>query len=220
MKINRKTAVITGILGALGGLVLFAGDMLYYYHPHNTDILVNMGNASGTRLLLSAVTALLATWLYLAGTVQIYYAFGKSPGIVRNIIVICFAAIFTAYGIIHGAYLAIATSAKLAVANNLDPATATHLAIYINNVLRMFVYPVFAVLSLLFIYYVWKGKSLYPSWMILFFPLLPFLLREIIVSNTGGKYKIIIGGGYYNLILVIFFIASTIAIIQNKRKAL
>ncbi len=212
MKINRTWLRIMGITGLLGGLILFAGDMLFYYDPDNTNIKINMGYASDFRILLSGISALFATWFYLFGLVSVYYAFKPAKSSIRNTLIVCFAGILSAYGIIHGAYVAIAATAKLAVQYQLDIDMATALASRINHALRLFIYPIFALLSFLFIYQVWNKKTLYPRWMILFFPLIPFLFRGIIGKFLNGSLQIVIMGGYFNLILVLFFAASTIAL--------
>ena len=72
--------------------------------------------------------------------------------------------------------------------------------------------PIFGLLSFLFITQVWKRKTLYPRWILLFFPLIPFLLEDVICKNLSGSISIIICGGYLNHILIIFFTASSIAL--------
>jgi len=210
---------IMGLSGILGGIILFSGDMLLYYNPTQTDLRLNMSNVSDFRILLSGISALLATWFYLFGSGQIYYAFTPSSSIVRNIVSACFASILAAYGVVHAAYIAIAATAKLAHQNGLDIKTATMLSDNINESLRLLIYPIFAILSILFIYHVLKGKTLYPKWIILFFPLIPFLLQGFIAKILSGTTWIIIIGGYLNLILILFFTASTIALWNHKTKA-
>ena len=201
-----------GLCGILGGLVLFAGDMLFYYDSSSTDPNLNMGNASDTRIVYSGISALIATWLYMIGLGQVYYAFKPATTLMRNIVIACFTSILISYGIVHAAYIAIATTAKLAVENDLDMETATRLSSSINETLRWFVYPIFALLSYLFISQVWKRRSLYPRWIILFFPLIPFLLQDLIGRTLSGALWVVIMGGYLNLILVVFFTASTISL--------
>jgi hypothetical protein len=211
---------ISGLFGVLGSITLFSGDMLFYYGANHTSLTENMGNASDTRIIASGITALLAAWFYILGLGQIHHAFKPSKALYRNTITICFGAIFIAYGVIHGAFVAIATSAKLAIENHLDLTTSISLARDTNNMLRLLVYPIFGVLSIVFFLQVWKKKSLYPRWILLFFPLIPFLMQEEICANLSGKISIIICGGYLNLILLIFFLASTIALWNSvKTKA-
>jgi len=50
--------------------------------------------------------------------------------------------------------VAIATSSKLAIQNNLDLNESVLLASEANNALRLLVYPIFGLLSVLFIYQV------------------------------------------------------------------
>ncbi len=207
---------LLGIAGILGGLILFAGDMLFYYSPDSTNLKLNMGHASDFRIMASATTALIASWLYLAGLVPVYYAFKPVKAWKRNVVVLSFAAILSAYGVVHGAYVAIAVSAKLAVQHHLDLKAATELATAANNLLRLFVYPAFAIFSYFFITEVWKKKTHYPRWILFFFPLVPFLLRSIITGMFSGGMWIIVSGGFLNLILVLFFTASTIALWNIK----
>tara|TARA_B100000768_G_scaffold180689_1_gene201323 strand:+ start:2811 stop:3482 length:672 start_codon:yes stop_codon:yes gene_type:complete len=216
MKTNNFCIRIFGIFGILGGLILFTGDMLFYYDSVNTNLIENMGNASDFRIIASAVTALLAAWFYTIGVIQVYKAFEPTKPVIKNTILICFGAITIAYGVTHGAYVAIAASSRLAVENNLNINQAISLASEANDVLRLFIYPIFGLLSITFIYQVWRRKTLYPRWIVLFFPLTPFLLQDFICKNVSGSNWIVVCGGYLNLILVIFFTASTIALWNIK----
>jgi len=212
MNISQNWIRFFGIAGIMGGLVLFAGDMLYYYDGDSINLKLNMGHATDFRIIASGATALIATWLYLLGLGQVYFAFKPSKPWVRNVVVLSFAAILTAYGVVHGAYVGIAASAKLAVQHNLDLETATALAREANDLLRLFVYPAFAVFSYFFIVEVWKKKTLYPRWILPFFPLVPFLLKSIITGAFSGGMWVVVSGGFLNLILVLFFAVSTIAL--------
>ena len=212
MEINKFWSRLFGICGIMGGLTLFSGDMLFYYDPINANLYENMGNASDSRIIISAITALIASWLYVLGSIHVYQAFKQTKPIIKNLVLFCFAAISIAYGVVHGAFVAIATSSKLAVENDLNLNQATLLAVEANNILRSIVYPIFGLLSILFITQVWKRKTLYSRWILLFFPLIPFLLENVICKNLSGSISIIICGGYLNHILIIFFTASSIAL--------
>jgi len=216
MKTNNTVIRLLGISGIIGGLILLAGDLLFYYDSSSINLVLNMGNASDNRIIISGLTAIFATWFYLLALVHVYYAFNRSKSFTRNIMIGSFAAILVSYGIIHGAYIAIATSAKIAVENNLDLESTTSLAKEANNLLRLFIYPIFAILSFVFITEVWKKRTLYPRWIILFFPLIPFLFKTILVKLPAGGFWIVINGGFLNLILVLFFLASTVALWNRK----
>jgi len=212
MEINKFWSRLFGICGIMGGLTLFSGDMLFYYDPINANLYENMGNASDSRIIISTITALIASWLYVLGSIHVYQAFKQTKPIIKNLVLFCFAAISIAYGVVHGAFVAIATSSKLAVENDLNLNQATLLAVEANNILRSIVYPIFGLLSILFITQVWKRKTLYSRWILLFFPLIPFLLEDVVCKNLSGSISIIICGGYLNHILIIFFTASSIAL--------
>ena len=216
MIINNFWTRVLGIFGILGGITLLTGDMLFYYDPTNTNLFENMSNASDSRIIYSTVTALLASWFYILGVIHVYQAFKPTKPLIKNTVLICFAAITISYGVVHGAFVAIATSSKLAIENNLDLNDSVALANEANNTLRLIVYPIFGLLSILFITQVWKRKTLYPRWIILFFPLIPFLIQDFICNNLSGNIWIIVCGGYLNHILIIFFTASTIALWNKK----
>ena len=220
MKMNHFWIRVLGIFGIFGGLILFAGDMLLYYDPVNMSLKRNMGNASDFRIIASGVCALFATWFYMLGLGQVYYAFKPAKPILRNGVLIFFGSILIAFGIVHGAFLAIATTAKLAIENNLDINNAVSLSEKINEILRLFVYPIFGILSILFISQVWRRKTLYPKWIIIFFPLIPFLIEDLVCKYLPDNIWIIIKGGYLNIILAVFFTASTIALWNIKKSEL
>tara|TARA_B100000768_G_scaffold40692_1_gene39572 strand:- start:121 stop:792 length:672 start_codon:yes stop_codon:yes gene_type:complete len=217
MKMSQYWIRVLGVFGILGGLILFAGDMLLYYDPVNMSLKRNMGNASDFRIIASGVCALFAAWFYMLGLGQVYYAFKTTKPLFRNGMLISFGGILISYGIIHGAFLAIATTAKLATEHSLDINEAVLLSEKTNEILRLFVYPLFGILSILFISQVWKRKTLYPRWIILFFPLIPFLIEDLVTQYLQNNIWIIIKGGYLNIILVIFFTASTIALWNIKK---
>ena len=221
MVISKFWLRVCGIFGILGALVLFSGDMLFYYDSVQENLKINMANASDLRIKLSTITALFASWFYLLGLVPVYYAFAPTTQRARNTVLISFAAILVAYGVIHGAYVAIATTSKLAMQNNLDISQATMLASDANMLLRLFIYPVFAIFSFVFIKQVWQNKTHYPRWIIFFFPLVPFLFQGLLKMMLTGSLKTIIMGGFLNIILFIFFTASTVALWKyplNKEK--
>ena len=212
MKITKFWLRATGIFGILGGFILLSGDMLSYYDSNSTDVLQNMSKSSDLRIMLSGLAALFAAWFYMLGLIHVYYAFKPATTISRNIVLISFASILIAFGVIHAFDVVVAITAKLSLQNGLDIHTGVSLARKSDHFLRLFVYPGFAVLSFVFIVQVWKRKTYYPRWIILFYPLISFLLQGIVGGILTGTPWLIIIGGYYNIILIIFFTASTIAL--------
>lgn len=205
-----------GAAGIAGSLVLFSGDMLFYFNGAQTDLLANMADIPPQRILLSGLTSLIAAWLYTLGAGQVYYAFQPARRRLRLAIFLSFAAIMIAYGIVHSAYIAIAVSAQHARVFDADIKSAAQLAIAANQTLRTATYIPFGIFSILFAIVVWKKQSHYPHWILLFHPLIPFLLNDFIISRLHGSIKTIVGGGYLNLILLLFFTASTVALGMNR----
>ena len=206
----------SGLAGILGGLILFAGDMLIYYDPQSTDLLQNMATIPPWRFRLSTVTALLATWFYLAGVYHVFLAFRPAPVFSHTVVAVTFAAILSAYGVVHGEFMAIAGTARIAAQQGLDLQAASGLARSSNDLLRLWVYPVFAILSVVFIYEVWKKRTLYPRLIILFFPLFPFAFMGPLDKVLTDTAHTVILGGYLNLMLVLFFAASTVALWKER----
>jgi len=190
--------------------------MLFYYNGDETDYIANLANSSDQRIIASGVFALISAWLYTLGSGQIYYAFQPAKKWIRLTMFFSFAAIMITYGVVHGAYVAIAVAAKNAVQLGMPADSMTDLAVAANNALRNIAYLPFAIFTVLFIPSVWSGNTHFPKWIILFCPVVPYLLQGFIVSNLSGKWLVIIGGGYLNLILVLFFTATTIALGLKK----
>ena len=214
---SRKTALWLGLAGILGSLMLFSGDMLFYFNGDQTDVIANMAVVAPQRITLSGLTALFAAWLYLLGAGQVYYAFQPATRWLRLPVFLSFASIMVAYGIVHGAYVAIATAAQIATQTGSDPHALAQQAISANLALRTVTYVPFAIFTVLFIAGIWMKQTHYPRWMILFSPIIPFLLDGPISSHLHGAIKIIIAGGYLNLILLLFFTASTLALALNSQ---
>jgi len=215
--ITRESAVWLGLCGVAGSLVLFAGDMLFYFRGDSTDLVLNMGMASSQSIIASGLCALIAAWLYTLAAGQIYYAFQATKKWQRLSVFFSFLAVMIAYGVIHGAFVAIATSAKNALELGLPANALTELARDANNALRTIVYIPFIIFTCLFTPLVWMKKTLYPRWLILVSPVVLFLLNDLIVRNLQGQWKTIIAGGYLNLMLTVFFLASTISLYRTAK---
>lgn len=216
--ISHKTAIWFGIAGILGSIILFAGDMLFYYNGDSGDYIINIGNTSPNRLMASGITALISAWLYTLGAGQVYYAFQPAKRWARLSVFFAFASVMITYGIVHAAYVAIGTSAINAIELGHDPYVLSKLAVDINEAIRLFAYPSFAIFTLVFIPAVWKKTTHYPRWMILCIPAIPFLFADFINNTLQGSLRIIIAGGYLNLMLLLFFSASTIALWNKTNK--
>ncbi len=219
INLSNKTAQLMGYSGIFASLVLFVGDMLFYYQGESNDLIVNLSYLTDERIIASGATALIAAWFYVLAAGQIYYAFAPAKSWQRLSLFFSFLAIMIAYGVVHSAFVAIATSAKIAHDYQLPLEELTQLAIQANQVLRQISYLPFAIFTLVFIPLVWKGQSRYPRWMVFASPIIPFLLAGFVIEALSGQWKTIISGGYLNLILLIFFSLSSYALRLDRTKA-
>jgi hypothetical protein len=207
-----------GLAGMAGSLVMFAGDMLFYYNGAQTDLYAGMAQASFSRIVASGLCAVIGGWLYTLGAGHIYYAFQPAKRWVRLTAFIAFAMVMIAMGIIHGAYVALATSAQDAVQFGLKPDALKQLPLITNNSMRAVGMLPFAIFAACFIATVWEKDTLYPRWMLVFCPLFPMFLAGAVTKNLGGEVKAIVAGGYFNLAFLLFFTASTLALALAKRR--
>ncbi|MEM7356895.1 MAG: DUF6796 family protein, partial [Acidobacteriota bacterium] len=185
--ISRRTALWLGLAGVLGGVVLIAGDMLFYFEGASLDFVANMSRAAPERIIASAVCALVAAWLYVLGSGQIYFALQPAAAWLRRTVFLSFVAVMIAYGVVHGAYVAIATSAKNAAALGLPPGAAVDLAVQANDALRLTAYLPFGIFTIFFGFAVWTRRTYYPRWFLLFSPILPFAAQDLIVGGLEGE---------------------------------
>ncbi len=139
-----------------------------------------MGYAFDERITASDICGLVATWFCIIGLPNVNIALEPSNKVTRLMIMVRFERILTALGVVHSAFHAIVTTTKLSIENRFDIYEVVLLSQHINNVLRLLVYPIFGVLSLVFIGVVWKKHTLYPRLIISCFPLLLFLLESAI----------------------------------------
>ena len=69
--ISPLTAIWLGVSGILGSLVLFYGDMLFYYNGGQTNFISNMSVVSSERIIISGICALISAWSYTLASGQI-----------------------------------------------------------------------------------------------------------------------------------------------------
>jgi hypothetical protein len=73
-----------------------------------------------------------------------------------------FAMVMVAMGIIHGAYVALATSAQNAVQFGLAPGALKQLALTTNNSMRAIGFLPFGIFAACFVAGVWEKRTRYP----------------------------------------------------------
>ena len=210
--ISHRAAVYCGISGIMGGLLLFMGDMLFFYGPVATDKFEVMGNLPAWRIVLSVQSALLAVSFYVLACGQIQHAFEPTKKWLRWTVCGSFVFIMLAYGVVHGAFIAVAVAAQIAVDLDLPAQALSALAVTSNDAIRQLVYPVFVLFSVLFVVAVWTRQTAYPRWLALCSPATFFVVREPLVSRLPANLQSVVDGGYLNLIIMVFFTLATSAL--------
>jgi hypothetical protein len=204
---------LCGIAGILGALITGIGDLLYYHIPNSKQTLAErMSSLPQTRLVTAGTLGLIGSWLYLLSTFHIYYAFLPFGIGFAFAVSFSFALVAVAYGVGHASYYAIGSSAKVARENNLDVESAgkTGEALFSRIVLITY-FPV-AVAMLLMLYGIVSGRSAYPLWMVIFLPIVPYLLRAPVLKILRGRAHELVRDSYDNFVLLVFFLVSTIVL--------
>jgi len=201
---------LCGIVGILGALATGFGDLLYNHIPGSKQTLYEkMSSFPQKRLVTAGILGLIGSWLYLFSVFHLYYAFLSVGNLFALAVSISFALVAIAYGVAHASYYAIGSATKIARDNQLDVESAGKLgeALFSKIVLITYI-PVLAV-SLLMIYGVISGSSAYPIWMVVFLPIIPYLLRPVVLKILRGRLHELVRDSYDNFVLLVYFLVST-----------
>ena len=204
---------LCGIAGILGALATGFGDLLYNHIPGSIQTLFEkMSSHPQRRLVNAGVLGLIGSWLYLFGAFHLYHAFLSVGNNFALAVALSFALVAIAYGVDHAAYYAIGSSAKVARENQLNIESAGKMGEALFSKLVLITYVPVVILSLLMMYAVLSGRSAYPIWMVVFLPIVPYLLRAPVLKIFRGRVREIIRDSYDNFVLLSFFLVSTIVL--------
>ena len=204
---------VYGFCGIFGAILFIFGDLLYNHIPGSAESpAVKMSKLSETRLINAGSAGLIGSWLYLAGCLHLYLAFRPAGEVFSFILLLAFAFIMVCYGISHAAYFAIAAAAKTAAGLGSDPEKWAELGNDFFKRLVIITYIPVIVSSLMMVYGIVTGKSLYPWWMVFFLPVIIYYLKTPIVRLLKGRLKELVNDAYDNIAFLLFFILSTIVL--------
>lgn len=208
-----------GFSGIVGAIFFISGDLLYNHIPGSSATpVVKMSRLPEKRLLNAGTMGLIGCWLYILGSMHLYLAFRPAGEIFSFIILLAFGAVMICYGISHTAYFAIAAGAKVASGLDSDPEIGGKLGNAFFQRLVTITYVPVAISSLLMVYCIVTGESLYPWWMVFFLPVIIYLLKTPIVRILKGHFKELVNDSYDNVTLLVFFTLSTV-ILWNSMMA-
>jgi len=200
-----------GISGILGSVLFILGDLLYNHVPGSQNsTTIKMSKMPEARLLNAGVLGLIGCWFYTLASLHLFLAFQPSGEIFAFILTLAFAAVMICYGISHTAYFAIASGAKMAEQLGADAEAGGKLGnIFFERLVHITYIPV-VISSLMMAYGILTGKSMYPQWMVIFLPVVIYLLKSPVTRLLKGRKKELVNDSYDNFVLFIFFSLSTL----------
>jgi hypothetical protein len=202
-----------GMSGIFGAILFICGDLLYnHVHGSNASHAVKMSKMPESRLLNAGTLGLIGCWFYTLASIHLYLAFRPVGEIFSFIFLLVFTAVMICYGISHTAYFAIAAGAKVAVKAGFDVEVGGKLGnVFFQRLVYITYIPV-AISSLMMLYGIVTGMSMYPRWMILFLPIIIYIFKSPVVRILKGRLREVVNDSYDNIVLFVFFLISTIVL--------
>jgi len=202
-----------GISGIIGAILFMWGDLSYNHIPSFKDSPAYRMSALSEKILLNAgMLGLLGCWFYSLASLHIFLAFQPAGDIFAFVLALAFGAAMICYGIGHTAYFSIATGAQTAVKLGSDADDGGKLGTtFFKRIVHITYIPV-TLFTVMMIYAILTGRSLYPLWMLVFLPTILYLLKKPVLGFLQGHLKEILADIYDNLILFVFFIISTLVL--------
>ena len=200
-----------GLSGIIGSILFIVGDLLINHIPDSNDSNeLRLSKISESRLLNGGTLGLIGCWFYTLAAFHLYIAFRPAGDAFAFMLSLAFGATMICYGIAHAAYIAIPAGAQVAAKLGSDPESGGRLGwIFFLRLVNITYIPV-AIFSLMMLYGIATGHSMYPRWMVVFLPIILYLLRAPVMRIFKGQLKEVIGHAYDNIILFVFFVLSTV----------
>ena len=203
---------ILGLTGLGAALLMFVGDMCLYGHFGSGEDAISkvvITNESDTRIVVGGFIGPIAALLYCLGFFCVYFM--VSPR--SRTLAVVLAAGATATMAMGGTYHAMWSIRAFLIKAGLS--SGDHQAVYnqIRDYMSLFYRTMLAgaaVVSVLLLFAVLSGRSLYPRWSVVVNPGILFLLRPL-ADFVPAPLGAIISGGYLNLVFVVFFSVNVMA---------
>jgi hypothetical protein len=202
-----------GISGIIGSILFIFGDLSYNHVPGSKNSpTVKMSKMPVLRLLNAGTLGLVGCWFYVLASWHLYLAFLPAGEIFAFISLLAFGAAMICYGIGHTAYFAIAAGAQVAAQLGSDVESGGELGNTFFQRITYITYIPVAISSLMMIYGIAVGRSLYPRWMLVFLPIIIYLLKTPVTRILRGHLQEIINDSYDNIVLFVFYVLSTVVL--------
>ena len=195
-----------GLSGVIGSIFFIFGDLLYNHVPGSKKSpTVKMSELPGSRLLNAGTLGLIGCWFYTLAALHLYIAFRPAGEVFAFILLLAFAAVMICYGIPHTAYFAIAAGAQVAVNLGSEAESGGKLGnVFFQRLVNITYIPV-AISSLMMLYGILAGRSMYPRWMVVFLPIVFYLLKTPVTRILKGTLREIINDST----TILFYLFST-----------
>ena len=204
---------LLGISGIIGSILFIVGDLLINHIPGSQGSNESrLSKIPESRLVNGGALGLVGCWFYTLAAFHLYIAFQPAGEVFAFILALAFGATMISYGVAHAAYIAIPAGAQVAAKLGADIESGGRLGWSFFLRLINIAYVPVAISSLMMLYAIVTGYSMYPRWMVVFLPTLLYYLRKPVVILFKGHLKEIIGHAYDNIILLVFFVLSTLVL--------
>ncbi len=210
-----KQILFTGIVGILGAVLMFVGDMFLYFtiahiNDFEKEIVGILANVSINRLIIGGLIGPLAGLMYIIGFYQIVLAIKEEY---KKIAVAIF--ILLSIGMMYGSAFH-SHFTHLGIMSNFNHLEALKEAeSYSMATFAMMFFPTFLAYIVL-AYLILSNKTLYPKWIIFFSPIVLFWLAPL-MQELPQPFLIVIGGGWSNIVFIIFFTVSTMTLLKSTK---
>lgn len=204
---------VFGIAGVIGAILFICGDLSYNHIPGSeASPALKMSQLPQSRLLRAGTLGLFGCWFYALASLHVYLAFQPVGEFFSFVFLLLFIAVMICYGIAHTAYFAIAAGAQVAAKTGYDAEKGGELGQTLFQRLVLITYIPVAISSLMMLYGVLSGQSLYPRWMVLFLPVIIYLLKSPVMRILQGRVREVVHDCYDNLVLLVFYTLSTLVL--------
>lgn len=212
---NKKLR-ITGYIGLIASLLMYAGDMLLYFtaepfQDYKQELLPSMGNVPFDRLAAGGIIGPLSACLYAIGFYHIYLAVRKAYKKTARVMLVAFCASLMFGGAFHAFFPAFGIVSAAGHPELIEP-----LHTYADR-LGSCTMGLMLAAWILFLGLVLGKRTHYPRWIILATPWVSMWLMYLWVE-LPQPFQILIAGGWSNLMSTIFFAFSLIALRKKNEE--
>lgn len=206
---------VYALLGLLGAVIMYAGDMLFYYTPTpvtslEEDIFRIMSGVSDWRLHLGALCGPLATVFYIAGFYHIKRALAKTAPLSGTVIFVMLAVAIVFGAVFHAMF------APFGFVSRTDDHAVLLEQLMVTAFSMFYFYAFFMAAGLLYLMVlVLRGRTPFPKWILFFHPLVVWLWTSFFVY-LPSPLLILLEGGRFNIMFALFFAASAVVLYRNR----